>query len=62
MTGPSRRPEIARRRARKEKLTLLRKRYTTAANAADRDKIVAKIKRIYPGRSPEEVLRVQEKA
>ncbi len=58
MTAPSRRPEIARRRRRQEKLTLLRKRYATAKSDADRNKIVEKIKRMYPARSPEEVLRV----
>ncbi len=61
MTGPSRRPEIARRRRRQEKLTLLRKRYAAAKSEADRAKIIEKVKRIYPARSPEEVLRVEKK-
>ncbi len=61
MTAPSRRPEIARRRRRQEKLTLLRKRYAAANSDADRAKIVEKIKRMYPARPPEEVLRVTEK-
>ncbi len=61
MTAPSRRPEIARRRRRQEKLTLLRKRYASAKSEADRAKIVEKIKRIYPARAPEDVLRVEQK-
>ncbi len=56
MTAPSRRPEIRQRRKRKEKVQLLRKRYATATSAADRDKIVEKVRKLYKGRSPEEVL------
>ncbi len=58
MTAPSRRPEIRQRRKRKEKVTLLRKHYATAKTDADRNKIVEKAKRMYPGRAPEEVLRI----
>lgn len=56
MTAPSRRPEIRQRRKRKEKITLLRRRYATAKTDADRSKIVEKVRRLYPGRAPEEVL------
>ncbi len=56
MTAPSRRPEIKQRRKRKEKITLLRRRYATAKTDADRTKIVEKVRRLYPGRAPEEML------
>ncbi len=58
MTAPSRRPEIRQRRKRKEKVILLRKHYASAKTAADREQIVEKVKRLYKGRSPEEVLRI----
>jgi hypothetical protein len=61
MTAPSRRPEIRQRRQRKQKVTLLRKRYATAKTDADRSKIAEKVQRLYPGRAPEEVLRTAEK-
>lgn len=61
MTAPSRRPEIRRRRKRLEKITLLRKHYVIAKTDADRAKIVDKVKRLYPGRAPEEVLKTGEK-
>jgi hypothetical protein len=56
MTAPSRRPEIRQRRKRKEKITLLRKHFATAKSDADRHKLLEKVKRLYPGRAPEEVL------
>ncbi len=58
MTAPSRRPEIRQRRKRKEKVNLLRKRYATAKTTAEREQIIEKVKRLYKGRSPEEVLRI----
>lgn len=58
MTAPSRRPEIRQRRKRNEKITLLRKRYATATSEADKNKIIEKVKRLYKGRAPEEVLRI----
>jgi hypothetical protein len=61
MTAPSRRPEIKQRRQRKQKITLLRKRYATAKTDAERTKIADKVRRLYPGRAPEEVLRIAEK-
>ena len=45
MSAPSRRPEIRRRRTRKEKIAKLRKRLGSAANAAQREQIEAKIHR-----------------
>jgi hypothetical protein len=48
MSAPSRRPEIRRRRARKEKLETLRKRYQKAASEAERDRIFAKVKQLSP--------------
>lgn len=46
MSAPSRRPEIRRRRTRKEKVLKLRKRLTTAASDADRSRIGAKLTRL----------------
>jgi len=46
MSGPSRRPEIRRRRTRKEKIAKLRKRLATASSEADRSRIGAKIQRL----------------
>ena len=45
MSAPSRRPEIRRRRTRKEKIAILRKRYA-AATDADRSRIAAKLQRL----------------
>jgi hypothetical protein len=47
MTTPSRKSEIRRRRARKEKIALLRKRYAAAAEG-DRSRVVEKLKRLSP--------------
>jgi len=46
MSGPSRRPEIRRRRTRKEKIVKLRKRLAAASSEADRTRIGAKIQRL----------------
>lgn len=46
MSGPSRRPEIRRRRTRKEKIVKLRKRYANASSDADRTRLAAKIERL----------------
>ncbi|HEY7617577.1 MAG TPA: DUF6800 family protein [Terriglobales bacterium] len=46
MSAPSRRPEIRRRRTRKEKVTMLRKRYAAASSEADRARIAAKLQRL----------------
>lgn len=46
MSAPSRRPEIRRRRARKAKITQLRKRLTAAKTDADRTRITAKLHKL----------------
>ncbi len=46
MSGPSRRPEIRRRRTRKEKISKLKKRYATALSEAERSRIAAKLQRL----------------
>jgi hypothetical protein len=48
MTTPSRKSEIRRRRARKEKIALLRKRYAAATSEGDRTRIVEKLHRLSP--------------
>ncbi|HET6176548.1 MAG TPA: DUF6800 family protein [Candidatus Sulfotelmatobacter sp.] len=49
MSAPSRRPEIRRRRTRKEKILQLRKRLTTAKTDADRDRVTAKLHKMAVG-------------
>jgi hypothetical protein len=46
MSAPSRRPEIRRRRTRKEKITQLRKRLAAAKTDADRSRITAKLHKL----------------
>ena len=46
MSGPSRRPEIRRRRTRKEKIPKLKKRHATASSEAERSRIAAKLQRL----------------
>jgi Family of unknown function (DUF6800) len=46
MSAPSRRPEIRRRRTRKEKVDKLRKRYGAASAANDRKRIEDKLHRL----------------
>jgi len=46
MSAPSRRPEIRRRRTRKEKARKLRKRYSAASAENDRKRIEDKLHRI----------------
>ena len=43
MSAPSRRPEIRRRRTRKEKIQKLRKKLTGAGSEADRSRITGKL-------------------
>jgi hypothetical protein len=45
MSAPSRRPEIRRRRTRKEKVAKLRKRLAAASSPADQDRLTAKLHR-----------------
>jgi hypothetical protein len=46
MSAPSRRPEIRRRRTRKEKVTRLRKRLATAAAPNDKERLTSKLHRV----------------
>ncbi len=46
MSAPSRRPEIRRRRTRKEKATQLRKRLAAASSSADKERLTAKLHRL----------------
>ena len=46
MSAPSRRPEIRRRRTRKEKVLKLRKRYAAFTSASDRERIEKKLSRL----------------
>jgi hypothetical protein len=46
MSAPSRRPEIRRRRTRKEKIVQLRKRLEKATADTDRTKLTAKLHRL----------------
>ena len=46
MSAPSRRPEIRRRRTRKEKVVQLRKRLTAAKTDADRTRLTGKLHRL----------------
>ena len=46
MSAPSRRPEIRRRRTRKEKIVQLRKRLTAAKSDADRTRLTAKLHKL----------------
>jgi hypothetical protein len=43
MSAPSRRPEIRRRRVRKEKVTKLRKRIAAASSESERSQLTAKL-------------------
>jgi len=46
MSAPSRRPEIRRRRTRKEKVAQLRKRLAAASSDADRKRITDKLNKL----------------
>jgi hypothetical protein len=46
MSAPSRRPEIRRRRTRKEKILKLRKRLAAAGSGSDRTRIEGKLDRL----------------
>jgi hypothetical protein len=48
MSSPSRRPEIRRRRTRKDKISVLRRRYAAAKSDADREQIFARVKLLSP--------------
>lgn len=61
MTTPSRKSEIRRTRARKEKILLLRKRYAKAGSEGERDRIIEKLKRVSPTFSLEEFVKAATK-
>lgn len=46
MSAPSRRPEIRRRRTRREKIVQLRKRLAAAKTDADKTRIIAKLHKL----------------
>jgi hypothetical protein len=46
MSAPSRRPEIRRRRTRKDKIVQLRKRLAAAKTEADRNRLTAKLQKM----------------
>jgi hypothetical protein len=46
MSAPSRRPEIRRRRTRKEKIVKLKKRYAAASSEVERTRIAARLQRL----------------
>ncbi len=48
MSAPSRRPEIRRRRTRKQKILILRRRYAAAKSDADRHQIFARARLLSP--------------
>ena len=54
--GLIRNSEIHRRRVRKAKLAHLRARYAKAKNEGERSNILAKVKRVHPGLTREQVL------
>jgi hypothetical protein len=54
MSTPSRRSELRRRRARKEKVTLLRKRFGAANSESDRNHILEKVKKVAPTITPDQ--------
>jgi hypothetical protein len=62
MTTPSRKSEIRRRRARKEKVALLRKRYAAATSEGDRSRVIEKLKRLSPTFKMEEFTKPIEAA
>ena len=56
MSAPSRNYEIRRRRIRKSKLALLRRHYRDAKSQDERNRIIEKLTRIYPGIPATELL------
>ena len=57
MSNPSRKSEIRRRRTRKEKVSLLRKRYASAKSDGDRKKITEKLQKVAKGMSSDQFLK-----
>ncbi len=48
MSAPSRRPEIRRRRTRKDKIVFLRRRYAKAKSESERSDLFARVKKLSP--------------
>jgi uncharacterized protein DUF6800 len=61
MSGFSRRPEIRRRRTRKEKIAKLRRRYAATKSEPDRKKILEKVRRVSPTLAAEDFLKPLER-
>jgi hypothetical protein len=57
MSNPSRKSEIRRRRTRKEKVSLLRKRYATAKSDGDRKRIMEKLQKVAKGMASDQFLK-----
>ena len=57
MSAPSRRPEIRRRRVRKETIAKLRRRYAKASSDAERSRIVEKLRRVSHGLTADEFVK-----
>ncbi|MFB3917888.1 MAG: DUF6800 family protein [Terriglobales bacterium] len=55
MSAPSRRPEIRRRRTRKQKIAKLRTRYAKATSQSDRDRVIQKVRLLSPTMTPEQL-------
>ncbi len=54
MSTPSRRSELRRRRARQDKVALLRKRFAAASSESDRNRILDKVKKVAPTITPDQ--------
>ncbi len=54
MSTPSRRSELRRRRARQDKVALLRKRFAAASSESDRNRILEKVKKVAPTITPDQ--------
>ena len=54
MSRPSRRNEVNRKRARRERLRKLREHFAKAKTAGEKEKILQKVSRVAPCISPEE--------
>jgi hypothetical protein len=54
MSAPSRRPEIRRRRTRRQKIFALRRQYAAAKSDGERNQLFARVKRLSPSITLEE--------
>jgi Family of unknown function (DUF6800) len=60
MTTPSRRHEILKQRARKRKITILRRRFKSAGTEAERGQILGKLARLSPTMTLEQFTREKQ--